>query len=199
MSPDALVIFNLLSAAKNRAGMLCQFISLGAWGGENLINARPRLIVQHRMHHFPTMGYGFNKSFWHSFAKLKHIFFRNPSADWAIAAAESLPECVVVITPTLSRVWHIGRSGLHTWNIQSNPNWNSSNDELLRPESCATLDTLMRNWFGFQCSNFNRSPLHCRDTCHREREAEFPTHARHERVPVNETGSTNEMRVCKLS
>jgi hypothetical protein len=194
VAPDALTVFNLLSTAKRRPASSSQFVSLGAWGGENLVNARARLIVQHRMHNLPTIGYGFNKTVWRALVSVKDRFFKHPSPDWAIAAAGSLHDCIVVISPTLSRVWHIGSSGLHMWSIQTQPNW--KNDELLRPDSCATLDLSMRNWFGFHCFNYNSTPSICRNTCHREREAEFPALARHTRVVVSEMNVPRPIRLC---
>ncbi len=204
-APDFFHALDFACGVKDSRKNMFQLVAMGGWGGENQINADPKTFAMKLSAAFPTMGYAFDRALWVELLRVRESFLRNvDNTDWAECVARELcikakirnfpvelssfHRCghIHVIQPTLSRVWHVGRtsqvgsvheSSYYQW--PTVPVWDAfmgMNSSLLGDPAEAVLLPGMRDTFGFESSEWKIQMEHASNS--------FPTHQRHAVVNV---------------
>lgn len=207
VAPDArAVVAAMVRSAPDDAAHQ-RIYSLGGWGGENFVDADPKTLILHKTNQFPTMGYAFNRSVWQRIASRRQEFesLRRTAfySDWSTTISMMLQGGVcespcpvraekvqwtdlpyvtrppmVVLSPTFSRIAHIGKVGVNKWKLSAGlsdvlpwarPQWKAAQP---LETSDVKLQDEVRDWFGFRC--------HSHSSCTREYEGKFPPGKRHE-------------------
>lgn len=124
LAPDAIAVAGTLLAAR-RSGRYPSAITvtLGGWGGENMIRPRWSDLVLRRTKNFPSLSYSLTPGLWTCLRDALVLHDRDLGSpaftdDWAMAVSvHGFRHCwagrpVDVLVPTLSRMYHVGRHGM---------------------------------------------------------------------------------------
>ena len=90
-------------------------LSLGIWGGHNLINAHPDTFAIRQSREMNALVYGMNQSNWKTLLRLQRNFLEDLNPDWTLSVGDTLSKDsggfgIQTIVPTLSRYWSITSS-----------------------------------------------------------------------------------------
>ncbi|XP_046857718.1 uncharacterized protein LOC124451129 isoform X1 [Xenia sp. Carnegie-2017] len=160
LSPDFVKVMWYSSEIKRRNKGILQF-ALGGWAGENMINAHPDTFVVRTSRALRGIAYGLNQSTWLYFKSLEMDFFADKQDDWCESMGLVLGKHndntgFRIVVPTLSRLWHVGKSGLgpsgdflKNRGVTPQPNWELAS-RLINLQN-AKVNLGLRDLLGFLC------------------------------------------------
>ena len=139
LAPDALQTLAALFAEKRRRTDVAA-ICLGGWSGENRVNAEANTILAVRSVHFQAMAYTMSAEYFAIVSSAKaHSNTRVP--DWSEEIPKLVREPLIMLTPSVSRMQHIGAEGMgqngngSTRKVESRPPWEDWRAEIEVPKS----------------------------------------------------------------
>ena len=144
-------------------------VALGGYSGESIINAHPDTFVVRRAFHFQAMAYTVSDRLYEYLTENEKLWINNAVADFSesiSALYRHKGRLLLMVVPTLSRMWHIGAWGMG-WNgkgtsrdVQRKPSWVDVTRNIDLENAVANVG--VRDMFGFLCK-FIGSESNCDD------------------------------------